>query len=345
MTRYEIHIPGEDGDRVERVHGDNWLDALRRGLSAAGLPAPNRNLGVAFGAGGAVDITDADAGRVYKVVPVADAPPTRTTTGPIEVPIVDPVDDPFAEEGDAEPSLPYRPPVQAAPGPRQAPRRAGRLSAMAFGPYRRAIRSPVDAPAAPGMLDAHEPTRSARGAHEGPSPEESVETRAAHPDDPLLSDVAALDRFDGAPAEAAAFLLDRAMHHVPCAAGSVLLVHPRERCLYFAAVRGSKADMLVDQRVPLEVGLVGHCVRTRRSLNVPDPPRDPRFSRTIADKVGYIPSSIVCLPILSGRRIFGVLELLDRLGRETFTESEEASLRRASRTLGANLARLLGLTG
>ena len=140
-----------------------------------------------------------------------------------------------------------------------------------------------------------------------------------------------------------AYLLDRAMAHVPCAAGSVLLIHPRERCFYFAAVRGTKADALADQRVPLEVGLVGHCVRTRKSVNVRDPARDPRFARSIADKVGYMPSSIVCLPIIAGRRTFGVLELLDRLGEEQFDPQEEARLRRASRKLGALLATQLGL--
>ncbi len=354
MTRYEIHIPGEDGGRVERVHGDNWLDALRRGLASAGLPAPTRNLGVAFGKDGAVDITDNDAGRTYTVTPVREAP-TKTATGPMQLTIVDEVDDPFADDDSAGPGLPVRPPVTATPAkPRQTRKRASRLGAMAFGPYRRAIRQPSNAPEQPGVIEGGEtgsgPHPAAdsgpyaavesgppRAADSGPYPAADADS------DPLLLDLGIFEQFDGKPAEAAAFLLDRAMHHVPCAAGSVLLIHPRERCLYFAAVRGSKADALVDQRVPLEVGLVGHCVRTRRSLNVIDPPRDPRFARTIADTVGYVPSSIVCLPIIAGKRTFGALELLDRLGEETFSEAEEASLRRASRLLGKLLVRRLGL--
>lgn len=349
MTRYEIHIPGDDGDRVERVHGDNWLDALRRGLSAAGLPAPTRNLGVAFGKDGAVDITDNDSGAVYKVVPVRQAPP-KTATGPMEIPIVDEIDDPFADDDDAGPGLPVRPPVEATrTAPKKSPRRSSRLGAMAFGPYRKQIRQPSNPPPRPGVIDAPtaesgRDTDERRAVDSDQFPAAGDGRDAATQSDPLLRDVAAFERFDGTPAEAAAFLLDRAMHHIPCAAGSVLFIHPRARCLYFTAVRGSKADALVDQRVPLEVGLVGHCVRTRRSLNVADPPRDPRFARTIADTVGYIPSSIVCLPIVSGKRTFGALELLDRLGRETFTEDEEASLRRASRRLGKLLERLLGLS-
>lgn len=345
MTRYEIHIPGEGGVRVQRVHGDNWLDALRRGLAAAGLPAPDRNMGVSFGQDGAVDITDADAGRSYTVVPVKEAPP-RTATGPMQLEIVDAVDDPFADDDSLEEGLPARPPVShVTPAPKKSPRRASRLSSMAFGPYRRQIRSPQDAPAAPGVIDSPtdeggRDTGERRAADPGQRAAGGAE---AGPLDPLLEDMKALERFDGKSTEAAAYLLDRAMHHVPCAAGSVLYIHPRERCLYFAAVRGSKADLLVDQRLPLEVGLVGHSLRTRRSINVADPPHDPRFAKTIADKIGYVPASVVCLPIVSGRRTFGVLELLDRLGMETFTEDEEASLRRASRRLGKLLARQLGL--
>lgn len=346
VTRYEIHIPGPEGNRVERVHGDNWLDALRRGLSAAGLPAPNRNLGVTFGEGGAVDITDSDAGRSYKVVPVADAQPmtARSRTGPMALPIEDEVDDPFADDDSVEPGLPVVPPVQATPPPSTS-RRAGRLSPMAWGPYRRQIRSATNAPADPGAIEDFDdrPPDTGELRRGGRGPADSVESPATDLGDPLLADVAALDRFEGGAVEASAFLLDRAMHHVPCAAGSVLLIHSRERCLYFAAVRGSKAELLADQRVPLEVGLVGHCVRTRRSINVAEPARDPRFARTIADKVGYLPSSIVCLPIVAGRKTFGVLELLDRLGEETFSEAEEASLRRASRKLGALIARRMGL--
>lgn len=339
MSRYEIHIPDGDRTRVERVHGDNWLDALRRGLAAAGLPAPNRNLGVAFAPDASVDITDTDAGRTYRVVPVAEATAERPSTGPVPAPIADAFADPFADDDELEEGLPIHPPVQAAAVPIDASRRRKRLSAAAWGPYRRLTRSAPDAPPEPGGLDADD---EASDSYEiAPA-----RARAANPtdsSDPLLRDLAALDAFDGPLHDAAALLLDRAMAHVPCVAGSVLLVDPRDRSLYFAAARGSKAEALVAKRLPLDIGLAGHCLRTRRSINVTEPARDPRFARTIAEKIGYLPDSIVCLPIIARRKTFGVLELLDRHGEDGFSTEEEARLRRAARALGAHMARVLGV--
>lgn len=339
MSRYEIHIPEGATTRIERVHGDNWLDALRRGLAAAGLPAPDRNLGVAFAPDASVDITDTDARRTYRVVPIAEAPARQTSTGPIALPIVNAFPDPFADDDDIDDGLPIRPPVQAAV-PVDPSRRPKRLSATAWGPYRRPTRGASELPPEPTGLDADDDD-PANDSAEILRRRPSAATDADHAADPLLRDLRVFDDFDGAVHDAAALLLDRAMAHVPCVAGSVLLVDPRDRSLYFAAARGSKADALVAQRVPLDVGLAGHCLRTRRSLNIAEPARDPRFARAIAEKIGYLPHSIVCLPIIARRKTFGVLELLDRHDRETFSTEEEARLRRAARALGSLLARTL----
>jgi putative methionine-R-sulfoxide reductase with GAF domain len=68
---YEIHMPHPDGQtRSEQVHGDNWLDALRRGLAVAGLPAPTRNLSCDLQDDDSVVITDTGSGQVFRVIPV-----------------------------------------------------------------------------------------------------------------------------------------------------------------------------------------------------------------------------------------------------------------------------------
>lgn len=342
MSRYEIHIPDGDDTRVERVHGDNWLDALRRGLAAAGLPAPTRNLGVAFGADGAVDIDDAEAGRTYRVVPAPETTARPASAAPIPAPIEDAFDDPFADDDEDISGLPIRPPVQASV-PSEPTRRKKRLSAMAWGPYRRQTRRAPDAPETPASLDAGEDAAPDDSAEVVLAPARRRPTDPpAAPADPLLADMRALESFDGTLHDAAAYLLDRALAHVPSVAGSVMLVDPRDRALYFAAARGPRADALVAQRVPLDVGLAGHCLRTRRSLNVFEPARDPRFARTIADKIGHLPRAIVCLPIIAGRKSFGVLELLDPTARETYSADDETRLRRAARALGALIARTFG---
>lgn len=153
----------------------------------------------------------------------------------------------------------------------------------------------------------------------------------------------ALAGLDQLPAQqASAQVLDACQAAFPCEAGSVLLIDARDRTLYFAVARGPEAEAVRTQRVPLEVGLAGACIRTRRSINITDPSTDPRFARSIADTVGRLPRAMVVVPVMHDRRVFGVLELLDPTGRSGFSADEEARVRRAGRRLGQHLAALAG---
>ncbi len=317
LALYEIHIPpggDETSPRVERVHGENWLEALRRGLARAGHPAPTRNLGFEFRADGAVVVNDADAGRVYHVVPVVRptpqpssvAPPATTAAEPAPPDVTEPdeVPDPFADEGTA----------QAA-----TPQRSGALDTV---DYEEA-----------GMLESQEMAEMQLT--------RSPETEASGEPHPLLSELDQLSRFPADVYGACAFVLDALRAHIPSEAGSVLLIDARDRCLYFAVARGPHAAGLSTQRVPLEVGLAGACIRSRRVLNIVDPAHDPRFARSIADAVGHMPRSILAAPIVAGRRAFGVLEILDRTERRGFTEEDEHLAKRAGRRLGVFFSGLL----
>ncbi|MCA9544386.1 MAG: GAF domain-containing protein [Myxococcales bacterium] len=135
---------------------------------------------------------------------------------------------------------------------------------------------------------------------------------------------------------ACAQLLDACLEAFPSAAGSVFLIDARERALYFAVVRGPQADALHHRRLPLEVGLVGASIRTRRSINLDHPAEDPRFARSLAASIGWVPSNLVCAPIMDGRRVFGAVELLERPGG--YADEDEARIRRAARRLGRHLA-------
>lgn len=342
MTRYEIHIPVADQPpRIERVHGDNWLDALRRGLAAAGQPAPARNLGVEFQDDDSVVITDTASGRIYRVVPYLEAgaerpagasPRRRTTTAPPRSgppSIEQELADPFAEDDEA-PGTGVRPMTLA---PRRAARSTGGADPASAAPLLLAG-SPetVDYEEA-GILESQEMASvRLRPKTVQPPP------RHEHPMDRALEEVAGLGHDVLGACE---LVLDTARAYIPCEAGSILLIDARERCLYFAVARGPAADHLTSHRIPLEVGLAGACIRSRRSINVDDPARDPRFARNIADTVGHQPRSILCAPVMDGRRAFGVLELLDRTGRDGFSDADERLARRAGRRLGRYLAGLL----
>ncbi len=345
MQRYEIHIPADDTSpaRVERVHGDNWLDGLRRGLKAAGLPAPTRNLRFDLRDDGSVEITDAGSGAVYSVCPLDD-PMVAPATGARAIdrdgrpPVAlegGGLDDPFEDGDEVDDTTP-----------------PSGLQPMALRSRARGAERPRDtAPAAPRAPEAARPSgldtvdfdadlsfESHAVRSKGPPP---LPAEVTHPGSSLLDELERLALLGDDVYQACGFVLDAAIRHIPSAAGSVLLVDARDRCLYFAAARGPAAQRLKTQRVPLEVGLAGASIRTRRSLNIDDPARDPRFARNVADTVGHLPRCILVAPIVQRRRAFGVIELLDRAGAKGFSDDEERTLRRAARRLGGYIAGLL----
>ena len=343
MALYEIYIPPEGGERsprVERVHGENWLEALRRGLATAGRPAPARNLGFELQDDGTVVVNDADAGRAYHVVPVSTPKPRRLATpapypatpAPVAAPEPDrgdDLEDPFAGEDDLDTAV-----APMALPARGRARPSGETAVVRERPTARrpGVLETVDYEEA-GMLESQE--MPALRPSDLPGAADSDERH------PLMQELDALRRFPADVYGACAYVLDALRAHIACEAGSALLIDARDRCLYFAVARGPNVAGLTTQRVPLEVGLAGACIRGRRVVNIIDPAHDPRFARSIADAVGHVPRSILAAPITSGARAFGVVELLDRTGRRGFSEEDEELTRRAGRRLGDFFAALL----
>ena len=355
---YEIHIPqlGSDKARIESVHGDNWLDALRRGLAVAGLPAPARNLACDLQDDESVIITDTTTGRVYRVLParggagqsvVASAPPRRRASASAGTMRVH-TPSPGSAEARTTMTIDDTPPIRDLADPFSdeefqsntasvQPSRDARLRGSAAAHPRR------DAPAAEpswpyrteDMLDGSNtpPFSPAQAAQRQADRQRRLEA--------LERELAELEHLGRDIHDACNFSLDIARAHTPCGAGSVLLIDARDRCLYFAAARGPKAAIVASQRIPLEVGIAGASIRQRQPVNVRDPGRDPRFASSFADSIGYHPRSLLCVPIFAGNRAFGVIELLDREQREAFTDDDTEQLTLVARRLGDHFASLL----
>ncbi len=363
---YEIQMPqaGAEAPRIEHVHGDNWLDALRRGLAAAGMPAPTRNLSCDLQDDESVIITDTGSGQVFRVAPVkrgnasirprpsADQlPMIRVHTpagdrGTLDVEASDaPFDaehggardmaDPFGEEPDD--GLPSGvAPMLLQPGRTQGPG-AGADTMPAVPPVHGEVADDVrrvTPPTAPAS-----PTTKPMGAARPTDPRREEHLRRRR--DAIEREMSELEHLGRDIHDACNFTLDVARAHVPCGAGSVLLIDARDRCLYFAAARGSKAAVIANRRIPLEVGIAGASIRERRPLNIVDPRHDRRFASNFADTIGYHPRSLVCAPIFAGRKAFGVIELLDREQNDAFTDDDIEVLAMLARRLGAHFASLL----
>ena len=108
-------------------------------------------------------------------------------------------------------------------------------------------------------------------------------------------------------------------------AASVFLLDGEADELVFEAVSGEGEESLVGRRFPSSTGIAGWVLVTGQSLVLDDVSADPRFASQAAESTGYVPKAIMAVPLVSGERTLGVLEVLDRPSGERFT-MEEADL-------------------
>ena len=105
-------------------------------------------------------------------------------------------------------------------------------------------------------------------------------------------------------------------------AASIFLLDAEQDALVFAAVAGEGERTLVGRRLPAGTGIAGFVLVSGEPLVIEDVSADPRFSREAAESTGYTPKGVMAVPLLSGERTLGVLEVLDRPDDARFTLAE-----------------------
>jgi GAF domain-containing protein len=105
-------------------------------------------------------------------------------------------------------------------------------------------------------------------------------------------------------------------------ASSIFLLDEETDELVFEAISGEGSETLVGSRFPSSTGVAGWVLVTRQPLVLDDVTRDNRFARDAAESTGYVPRSLMAVPLLHEERALGVLEVLDRPERTRFTLEE-----------------------
>jgi GAF domain-containing protein len=95
-------------------------------------------------------------------------------------------------------------------------------------------------------------------------------------------------------------------------AASVFLLDEAAEELVFEAVAGEGAGELIGKRFPAVTGMAGWVLTTRQPLVIDDLTSDTRFSREAAESTGFVPKSMMVVPLLVEERALGVLSVLDR---------------------------------
>ena len=101
-------------------------------------------------------------------------------------------------------------------------------------------------------------------------------------------------------------------------AASILLVNEAEKVLEFKVACGASDRNLVGEKFPMTQGIAGYVVLTGQPLSVSNVMQDARFNKDFAKSTGYVPKSILAMPMKAGERVIGVIEVLDKINADSF---------------------------
>jgi GAF domain-containing protein len=113
-------------------------------------------------------------------------------------------------------------------------------------------------------------------------------------------------------------IVETAAQVINSQAASLFLLDDAHQELVFEVALGQKASEVRKFRVPLGHGIAGHVAATGQPTATSGG-ADPRQALEIAESVGYVPRTILCVPLFYADRVIGVIELLDKADGTTFT--------------------------
>ena len=101
-------------------------------------------------------------------------------------------------------------------------------------------------------------------------------------------------------------------------ASSIALYDPGAGRLVFQVAAGSQGEGVVGLAIQPDQGIAGYVFTTGQPLALSDVANDARFGRAAAEQTGYVPRSVVAVPLLDDEGSIGVLEVLDRRSQAAF---------------------------
>lgn len=107
-------------------------------------------------------------------------------------------------------------------------------------------------------------------------------------------------------------IVEVARHVFGAAAASIFLVDQDTGELVFEAVSGEGETHLLGRRFPPGTGIAGWVVASGQPMIADDLADVPQFAHDAAETTGYVPRSLMAVPLIRDEECIGVLEVLDR---------------------------------
>ncbi len=113
-----------------------------------------------------------------------------------------------------------------------------------------------------------------------------------------------------------------AMRVVQSEAASLLEYDAGKNEFFFRAVAGTSSDKVSSYRIPMGQGIVGHVGESRQPLVVSNAENNGIHLKSIDAAVGFTTRNLIALPIVVRGQLYGVLELLNRVGEGAYTKHD-----------------------
>ena len=102
-------------------------------------------------------------------------------------------------------------------------------------------------------------------------------------------------------------------------AASIALYDPSANRLVFRVAAGEQGSGVLGLSIATDQGLAGYVFSTGQAIAISDVANDARFGRAFAARTGYIPTSIVAVPLVDEEGTIGVLQVLDKRDSNAFS--------------------------
>jgi GAF domain-containing protein len=97
-------------------------------------------------------------------------------------------------------------------------------------------------------------------------------------------------------------------------AASIALHDPSTNRLVFEVAAGDQGQGVIGLAIDAGQGVAGYVFSTGQPIALADVAADARFGRSTAERTGYVPRSLIAVPLADDDGILGVLEILDKRG-------------------------------
>ena len=116
------------------------------------------------------------------------------------------------------------------------------------------------------------------------------------------------------------------MEAVTAEAATVLLLDEAGEQFAFYQVEGPAKPLLETASFPADQGIAGAVLQSGQSEIVDNPQVDPRWYQAVDSDTGLSTRNLIAVPLVAGEEKIGVLEVLNKVGGQPFSEDEHLLL-------------------